>query len=275
MLNKNYNAILFGLGSIGAGSGIYNKKWNNHLDSLKRASWIENIYIFDPFVDVKGFINKNIFDFLNLNIPNDKPVLFIDAGPASGRVHRVSRIYDLCNPDLCLIEKPTNSAELHNKNELFGKNIRINYFRRALETTNWLKSILKEEKIENIDVKISNGFFNAGTHLFDLLDFLGFEITDSDISVSNNKNFIRVNYLENAKKDVFEVIFKSKKTKIKYLNFGSLIKINNEVFENNDIHHRLQNIYQSQENFNKLTNIETDIKTHTLCAHLKELWEKK
>ncbi len=71
MLNKNYNAILFGLGSIGAGSGIYNKKWNNHLDSLKRASWIENIYIFDPFVDVKGFINKNIFDFLNLNIPND------------------------------------------------------------------------------------------------------------------------------------------------------------------------------------------------------------
>ena len=70
-------------------------------------------------------------------------------------------------------------------------------------------------------------------------------------------------------------LFKSKKTKIKYLNFGSLIKINNEVFENNDIHHRLQNIYQSQENFNKLTNIETDIKTYTLCAHLKELWEKK
>lgn len=275
MAYKKYNAILFGLGAIGSGRGIYENAWNNHLDSLKRAKWVKEVFIYDPYIDIEKFIDNKVLNFLDLRAPIKKPLIFIDAGPAHGREHRISRVNEIFDPELFLLEKPVNSKKLFQSGELSNKNLRINYFRRSLDTSIWLRQIIEKENIESIEVKISNGFFNAGTHLFDLLDFLKFKITKSDISLKDGNKFIKIDYIENLKKDVFEIVFNSKKNKIRYLNFGSTIHVNNKIYNNVDIKHRLKNIYQSPKNFNKLTDIQTDMKTYDMCNYLRELCQKK
>ena len=212
-INK-YNAILLGLGNIGQGHGEYSYEWNNHLFSLSNVNWIDKVFLIDPYVNLKPLLSNKILIYNPQIIKKDnKKILYVDAGPAKNRINRVLKYKNLFEPEFYFIEKPNNYSTQALKKIPSNTNIKVNYYRRSLNSTKFLKTLVKR-KANKIIFNFNNGIENTASHFFDLLDFLGYKIENLlDLKIRADDNYIFLSdficmKFVNHSKPIFEIKFK-------------------------------------------------------------------
>lgn len=271
-----YDVLLVGLGGIGLGKGIYKQDYNNHLYSLYRSAWVQKIFVIDPNVDCNSLINEKIRSFNENDVNFENKRLYVDSGPMKGRLDRLFYYYEIFKPTDIFLEKPVDYNAFNNIKKEIINNSKINYFRRTLSSSEFLKRFLYK-KINKVSFYFNNGLFNDGSHFIDFLDFFGFDIKSfftsvfdkngNSIKISNNVELIETN----EKNKRFDIIFYANNIIVKYLNYGKIIELSKgETLRPDELSCRFKNIYFEKLNLKKLTCMKKDILYYKVLLKLNE-----
>lgn len=260
-----FSVILTGLGHIGAGRGVYDRAWNSHLGSLRVVPWVEQIWLNDPYIDMKPLLGGKVFEFDQNQPPNiTNRLLLVDAGPEKGRLTRYFNLNRKFNVDWAVLEKPNNYTQNDLKQLEAIDKIRINYFRRGLPSTLALKEHLGDE-ITHVKLKYNFGARNTSSHFFDLLDFLGFPLQSmAELEITRDHNALKIG--ENIELEkvsstnlVFDIEFQTSQGTVHYQKLGKIIQTPKKLYEFDDLDQRFRYIYDTPCSINKLTSVKTDI----------------
>jgi predicted dehydrogenase len=177
-----YNALVIGLGNIGAMYDLNNDKIQTHVKAYA-TNKLFRLWIYDEDkrrekmiatrykADVLESINDDAlrrFDFVSLCTPTDTHFSFLE------KLIKLNIPLIVCEKPLCY-----KASELVRLKKLYSQNhakILVNYVRRFLPAYSQIKQHLskhfKGEKPAHIIVKYRRGFLNNASHAFDTLEFL-------------------------------------------------------------------------------------------------------
>ena len=163
-----FNAYLIGLGNIGLGYGIYSQSWNSHYDSLVKANWIKDIYVYDPLLKQSKDIPKGSKLLKKENLSKDPKSILIDAASPEGRKERIEEYSSLLQPEIIFVEKPFDHSTITDY-DIYPWNVtKVNYPRKKFLSTRLVEDFCAFGW-DKIEFNFNNGVSNAVTHFLDLI----------------------------------------------------------------------------------------------------------
>ena len=251
------NVLVIGCGNIGALYDIGKDEILTHVKAISlNTNFNLTIFDNDPMIlqtlklkyncnvitKINNFEDLNDFDLINICTPTDTHYDFLTKGLLS-------------KSSLILCEKPVSYSllELEKLKDLYlksTKKVLVNYTRRFqpkyITIKEKLNSLIKTEKLTNINIRYQRGFLNNCSHALDILsylinfkiDFNNFIITkstfdtfelDPTISAFGCQNSIDVSIigLANVKFSFFEIDIFFENTRLSLIDSGKNCIISN------------------------------------------------